>query len=106
MRRMSDRHLVSVGLALALSVGAVTVQADDDDDHDRALGAVARGEALSLPDVLARVRSQVRGEVVGTAFTREHGRWIYEFRIVTPGGRLRRVFIDAATGKPTNDKDD
>jgi uncharacterized membrane protein YkoI len=104
MRRVSDRRLITIGLLLALSVTAAW--AGDDDDHDRALGAVARGEALSLHDVLARVRSQVRGEVVGTAFNREHGRWIYEFRIVTPGGRLRRVFIDAATGKPTSDKDD
>lgn len=87
-------------------VASLPARADDDDDHDRAFGAVERGEALSLPEVMSRARQQLRGEVVGTAFNREHGRWIYEFKVVTPGGKLRRVYIDAASGKPVRDDDD
>ncbi|MCW6509655.1 PepSY domain-containing protein [Lichenifustis flavocetrariae] len=92
-------------MSVALIVASVPAWADDD-DHDRAFGAVERGEALSLPEVMARAKQQLRGEVVGTAFNREHGRWIYEFKVVTPGGKLRRVYIDAASGKPVRDDDD
>ena len=106
MFHSSPRRLTALLMSFALTIAGVPARADDNDDHDRAFGAVERGEALSLPEVMKRAKQQLRGEVVGTAFNREHGRWIYEFRIVTPGGRLRRVFIDAATGKPTSDKDD
>jgi uncharacterized membrane protein YkoI len=29
---------------------------------------------------------------------REHGRWVYEFKIVDAGGRLLEVYVDARTG--------
>lgn len=93
-------------LGVVLTTAALPARADDEDDHDRAFGAVERGEALSLPEVMARAKQQLRGEIVGTAFNREHGRWIYEFKVVTPGGKLRRVYIDAASGKPVRDDDD
>ena len=100
------RTAAALTLGVFLTTAALPARADDDDDHDRAFGAVERGEALSLPEVMARAKQQLRGEVVGTAFNREHGRWVYEFKVVTPGGKLRRVYIDAASGKPVRDNDD
>lgn len=88
-----------------MTMAALPAKADGD-DHERALGAVERGEAMSLPEVMTRAKQQLRGEIVGTAFNREHGRWIYEFKVVTPRGKLRRVYIDAASGKPVRDDDD
>ena len=100
----------AVWLCLGLSLPVLSAQAgdgdSDGDDYDLALGAVSRGEALPLPEVLARAKQQLQGEVVGTAFNREHGRWIYEFKVISPGGKMRRVYIDAASGKPTKDEDD
>ena len=93
-------------LGLVLPVMPARGQDGDGDDYDRALGAVSRGEALPLSEVMTRAQQQLRGEVVGTAFNREHGRWIYEFKVVSPGGKMRRVYIDAASGKPTKDEDD
>ncbi|MCW6512649.1 PepSY domain-containing protein [Lichenifustis flavocetrariae] len=100
------RTAAALTLGIVLTTAVLPARADDDDDHDRAFGAVERGEALSLPEVMARAKQQLRGEVVGTAFTREHGRWIYEFKVVAPGGKLRRVYVDAASGKPVRDDDD
>ena len=100
------RKIAAFAMGVTLTVAALPAKADNDDDHDRAFGAVERGEALSLREVMARAKQQLRGEVVGTAFNREHGRWIYEFKVITPGGKLRRVYIDAASGKPVKDEDD
>ena len=68
-------------------------------DHDRAREALERGEALPLTDILARLRSELGGEVVGVSFERKGGRWIYEFKVVGPAGRLSEVRVDAATAK-------
>lgn len=69
-------------------------------DHDRAREALERGEALPLAEVLARVRPELGGEVVGVDFERERGgRWIYEFKVIGPTGRLVEVHVDAATAR-------
>jgi uncharacterized membrane protein YkoI len=100
------RRMAAIVMGVVVIAAAVPARADDDGDHDRAFGAVERGEALSLSEVMTRARPHLRGEVVGTAFNREHGRWIYEFKVIAPGGKLRRVYIDAASGKPVKDEDD
>ena len=45
-----------------------------------------RAEALPLFDILARMRSQLGGEVVGVSFKRRRDSWVYEFK-VDRGGR-------------------
>ena len=71
-----------------------------DRDHDRAREALERGEALPLAEVLARVRPELGGEVVGVDFERERGgRWVYEFTVIGPTGRLVEVYVDAATAR-------
>jgi uncharacterized membrane protein YkoI len=61
--------------------------------------AVEAGEIRSLADILAEVRSKLPGEIVGVKIEREHGRWIYEFRVVDSRGRLYEVYVDARSGK-------
>ncbi len=61
--------------------------------------AVEAGEIRSLADILAEVRNKLSGEVVGVKIEREHGRWIYEFRVVDSRGRLYEVYVDARSGK-------
>jgi uncharacterized membrane protein YkoI len=61
--------------------------------------AVEAGEIRSLADILAEVRSKLPGEIVGVKIEREHGRWIYEFRVADSKGRLYEVYVDARSGK-------
>jgi peptidase YpeB-like protein len=68
-------------------------------DHDRARLAVERGEAQPLSDILAQVRPALGGEVVGVAFRRKANRWLYEFRVIDPAGRMTEVYVDAATAE-------
>ena len=72
--------------------------ADGKDEHDSARRAVELGEALPLVDILAKVRRDLGGEIVG-AFKRKQDHWLYEFKVVEPGGRLVEVYVDAASGR-------
>lgn len=73
--------------------------ADGSGEHEDARRAVERGEALPLVDVLAKVRPDLGGEIVGVSFERKHDLWLYEFKVVEPGGRLVEVYVDAASGR-------
>ncbi len=68
-------------------------------DHERARQALERGEALPLAEILSRLRPELGGEVVGVEFEREDGRWIYEFKVIEPHGRLVELEVDAATAR-------
>ncbi len=67
----------------------------DDDDHDEARHALEEGHVLPLADILASVTSEIEGEVVGVEFERQDGLYFYEFKVITPAGRLREVRVDA-----------
>jgi uncharacterized membrane protein YkoI len=90
------RDLIRAGLAVLVVLPA-PVQAQREREHDRARRAVERGEALPLADILARVRADLGGEVVGISFERKRERWIYEFKVIGGGGRLVEVYVDAAS---------
>ena len=89
------RAMIVLGLAAALLPSAAL--ADREHDYDRARRAVERGEALALADILTRVRSDLGGEVVGVEFERKRERWVYEFKVIDPAGRLWEIYVDAAT---------
>lgn len=95
----SRRALFGFGLCVAALRPATSWGADRDRDHDEARRAVERGEALSLFDILARVRSDLGGEVVGVSFKRRRDGWVYEFKVIGPGGRLTEVYVDAASAE-------
>jgi uncharacterized membrane protein YkoI len=102
MRRMRRYLFVPFGFCLALSSAVFPVWAGGENDQDLALEALQHGEALSLSEVLARVEPQLGGEIVGVAFRRDHQRWVYEFRLVTPDGGIGRVLVDAKSGDIIN----
>ncbi len=82
--------------ALLLSLPAA---AGDHHDHDRARRAVEAGEVLPLRQVLDRVAAAGhRGEVLEVELERERGAWVYEIRMLAPGGRILDLEVDAATG--------
>jgi hypothetical protein len=89
---------LTAALLCSFVVFAGFASADDDEhDHDKALRAVERGEIRSLDQVLAAVRARMPGDVVGVELEREHGSWIYEFKIIDPAGQLKEVEVDAKT---------
>ena len=79
---------------------------DDDHSHDQARRAVERGEALPVAEVLRHLRAQMPGDVVAIEYEYEFERWVYEFKVIDPQGRLRKVHLDAASGELIKVADD
>jgi len=97
----------SIPIIIATLLGVVgfchVSLADDDDrhrrDHDLARQALERGEVMPLEAVLAEVRRTISGELVGVELEHEHGVWLYEIKMIMPGGGLTEVKVDARNGR-------
>lgn len=99
MLRPNRRDLLHLALCAAAALTATVTLAGEDGEHDRARRAVERGEALPLAAILDRVGGELGGQITRVSFKREHGAWVYEFKVVEPGGRLVEVYVDAADGR-------
>lgn len=95
---MSRALFALVALPLLLAAPIPAAADDDHHDHDDARAAVESGAALPLETILSRVKGNLPGEIVKVKLEREHGNWIYEFRVVDPQGRRHEVNVNAATG--------
>jgi uncharacterized membrane protein YkoI len=86
------------GALLASAPAAVAIDYDKG-APEAVRRAVEAGEIKSLADILAAVRAKLPGEVAGVEIEHEHGRWLYELRVVDSKGRLYEVYVDARSGK-------
>lgn len=98
------RTLRAVALAAAILIGAGLPPALAR-DHDDARRSVEAGEIRPLSDVLKIVREKLPGEIIRVKLERKSDRWLYEFRIVDPGGRLFEVYVDARSGEIERSKE-
>jgi len=90
-------------LAASLATAPPTHASDDEhDEHerrDKLRGAVARGEVMSLADVLKTVSPRLGGEIVGVEIESGKRGWLYEFTYVDSKGRIFEAYVDAATAQ-------
>ena len=91
--RASAIALVFLGCSLPLRSAAAST-----DDYQRATRAVQAGEILSLRMILERLEHTQPGQVLDVELEQKKTVWIYELKILTPGGRLRKLKVDAKTG--------
>lgn len=89
------RAVLAAALLLALAPRAPA----KDDDHERARDALRAGEVLPLSTLLERLQRSHPGRVLEVELEREDGRWIYEVKLLEPGGRLLRLDVDARSGE-------
>lgn len=68
-------------------------------DHEQARAAVQAGQVMPLPALLARLQQSHPGQVLELELEREDGRWIYEVKLLQPGGQLLKLEVDASTGE-------
>jgi uncharacterized membrane protein YkoI len=97
---MTTRRTLLLSFAALLSGAASGTAEDDlDDDHDEARRAVEQGRARPLAEILDRIGPRLGGKVIGVELEHEHERYIYELKVVTSGGELREIYVDAMTGE-------
>jgi uncharacterized membrane protein YkoI len=103
---MSRLSHALVALSILLSTASPALADESRRDQDEAREAVERGAIRPLEEILAKLRERFPSEVVKVKLEREHGLWVYEFRLLDPRGRLREITVDAATGAVTESGED
>jgi len=108
---MLDRRGVLLALGLCFPASRAAVAAEqvanrgrkrrdlEDDDHERALDAFHDGKIRSLSEILAELRAKFGGEVFEVELKTTGEAYVYEFKVLTPDGRIIEVSVDAASGK-------
>ena len=85
---------------------ALVARADDDISHDTARQLVEQGKIRPLAEIIERLKAEMPGEILSTKLESDDGRLEYDFKVLTPNGRVMEVEIDAATGKKLKVEDD
>ena len=95
-------HLFIVGgLACALSV-ALTAVAGERPRVEEVRQLREAGKILPAEEILMRSRKVQPGQVVGLELEREHGRLIYEVKLIDNANKFHKLELDAATGDVLN----
>lgn len=76
------------------------------DDHVEARELLKRGEIVPLAQILEVVAKRVPGDVIEVELEREEGLWEYKVKVLTPTGRVRKLYLDARNGAVLKIKDD
>jgi uncharacterized membrane protein YkoI len=58
---------------------------------------VRAGEVLPLAELLRRLQPAWPGDVLELELEREDGRWVYEIKLLQPGGQVVKLDVDART---------
>lgn len=103
---LSRRHAPLALLAGLMALAPATAALADDDDHVAAREALRRGEILPLTRILAIAQRAEPGDVIEIELDRHREGWRYKVKVLTPGGRVRKLRIDARTGAVLEVKDD
>ena len=97
MQAMFSRAIrtdLTAAMLLLLAVTAAA-RADEDNDHERVRAAREAGRILPLARLLARVQAEHPGgevlEVELEEEEKEHGRLVYEIKLLRPGGHLAEL---------------
>ena len=103
---MSRRRLPLLVLAALLAAMPAHHALAGKDDHIEARELLRRGEIVPLARILEVVQQRVPGDVIEVELEREDGRWEYKVKVLTPTGRVRKLYLDARNGAVLKIKDD
>lgn len=92
--------------ALAVLLVALAGPALAGREHLDLSEAVRRGEILSLPEIKARIGTDIADRIVEIEVERKAGQIIYEIYYIDSEGRRREVEIDAKTGDALRNEPD
>jgi uncharacterized membrane protein YkoI len=78
----------------------------DDEDHELARRLLEDGRIRPLVEIIEAVRAKVPGEILEIEFDTESGRYIYKLKLLSPGGQVQEVEVDATNGQIGEIEDD
>jgi uncharacterized membrane protein YkoI len=86
-------------VALPLGGGAGVLADNEQSDHDLARKALLEGRIRPLTEITQVVQAKIPGEILSVQIEVDDRkrRFVYEFDIITPEGKLKEVDVDAAT---------
>jgi len=61
---------------------------------------------LPLAEILKKVQPRIQGELIETEFEIEDGVAVYEFKYISPSGKVLEIYVDAKTGKIIKEETD
>jgi len=93
----STLRALAVGAILALAL-VLPSHAGNSGDHDRARQALEAGKILPLKTVLENLARDTPGQVMEVELERRGERWVYEIKLLRPGGALVKLLVDARDG--------
>jgi uncharacterized membrane protein YkoI len=82
----------------AAIVSAFPAAASGRNDHETARALQRAGEIQPLSPLLAEVERRWIGRIIEVELEQKRGRWVYEFTLLPPTGRLFEIYLDARTG--------
>src|SRR5512134_3829577 len=88
-----------VVLATVLLIATTAVSHADDEDHEIARQLLKEGRIRPLVEIIEAVRAKIPGEILEVEFEVEDGAYVYTVKILNPGGKVREVEVDAASGE-------
>ena len=101
--RLTNHHWRSLLLPLFAALLACSSGASSaSDDHERARQALEAGEVLPLRSILERVEREYPGQVIDVELERGQEKafalWIYNVKVLRPGGSLVKLKVDGRDG--------
>ena len=102
--RFAGRRKLLAALLPALLALPLSGLARSELDQDRARAALQAGEILPLTTILTRLAQTQQGQVLEVELERKDGRWLYEIKLLQPGGGLLRLELDARSGEVLRQK--
>lgn len=108
MSKTTIRRIFSVLATVLLLAAGTPLHADDDDRRDQELARRALHEGLIRPlsEISASLNTQFPGDIISVELDVDDGKFIYEFKVLTPEGVLKEVEVDAKTSKILKIEDD
>lgn len=67
---------------------------------NEARSVIASGEVLPMGRIVGALRQRYRVDVVDGQLCEGGGGYVYRLTILTPRGKVRKVTVDARTGRP------
>ncbi|ROR34640.1 peptidase YpeB-like protein [Inmirania thermothiophila] len=82
-----------------LALAALAAAAGGGGDHERARRLRESGRVLSLERIMARIPPHLAGRILELELEDEDGRPVYEVEVLGKDGRVRKLLLDAASGR-------